>query len=56
MSTPNSARHPRPKPAARQPVGRPRGPEKVKLTCWILPATRAALGPKPGEKLDYMMA
>jgi hypothetical protein len=36
--------------------GRPPGPAKVKLTTWILPETRAALGDKPGQTLDTLMA
>lgn len=36
--------------------GRPPGPAKVKLSAWILPETRAALGDKPGETLDTLIA
>lgn len=32
--------------------GRPRGPEKVRLSCWILPETRDVLGEQPGQFLD----
>ncbi len=36
--------------------GRPKGPEKVKLTCMILPKTRKALGDEPGKRLDEWAA
>jgi hypothetical protein len=26
--------------------------QKVRLSTWVLPSTKAALGPKPGAKLD----
>jgi hypothetical protein len=28
---------------------------KVKLTCWVVPETRAKLGSKPGEMLDRIV-
>ena len=36
--------------------GRPPGPAKVKLTVMILPETRAALGDRPGETIDSLVA
>jgi hypothetical protein len=34
--------------------GRPKGPEKVKMTVRILPSTRAKLGRNPGKKIDLI--
>lgn len=36
--------------------GRPKGPEKVRLQCWILPRTRQALGDQPGLVIDTMLS
>ena len=35
--------------AGRKPSG------KVRLQCWVEPETKAALGPKPGPKIDEMV-
>lgn len=42
-------------PRKRKPgAGRPKS-GKVKMTVHILPATREALGPKPGERIDALV-
>ncbi len=44
--TPPKKRGPKPGTGGRPSLG------KVKLTCHVLPATRALMGKKPGEWLD----